>query len=65
MVLYAAPPARYPIEQLASKSNFLEVAYLLIYGELPTKERLDTWENEVCVLRFAERGRAPGDGRLS
>ncbi|HEX8547243.1 MAG TPA: citrate synthase [Cytophagaceae bacterium] len=27
----------YPIEQLAEKSNFLEVAYLLIYGELPTK----------------------------
>ena len=28
----------YPIEQLAEKSNFLEVAYLLIHGELPTKE---------------------------
>jgi citrate synthase len=27
----------YPIEQLAEKSNFLEVAFLLIYGELPTK----------------------------
>ncbi len=27
----------YPIEQLAEQSNFLEVAYLLIYGELPTK----------------------------
>ena len=27
----------YPIEQLAEKSNFLEVAYLLIKGELPTK----------------------------
>ena len=27
----------YPIEQLAEKSNFIEVAYLLIYGELPTK----------------------------
>ena len=32
----------YPIEQLAEKSNFLEVAYLLIHGELPTKEQYDT-----------------------
>src|SRR6516165_4769932 len=31
----------YPIEQLAEKSSFLEVSYLLIYGELPTKEQLD------------------------
>ncbi len=31
----------YPIEQLAEKSNFVEVAYLLIYGELPTKAQLD------------------------
>ena len=30
----------YPIEQLAQKSSFLEVAYLLIYGELPTSEQL-------------------------
>ena len=30
----------YPIEQLAEKSNFLEVAYLLIHGELPTKEQI-------------------------
>src|SRR4028119_150841 len=29
----------YPIEELAAKSNFLEVAYLLIYGELPTKNQ--------------------------
>jgi citrate synthase len=31
----------YPIEQLAEKSTFIEVSYLLIYGELPTKEQLD------------------------
>ena len=30
----------YPIEQLAAKSSFIEVAYLLIYGELPTTEQL-------------------------
>ena len=31
----------YPIEQLAAKSNFIEVAYLLIYGELPTATQLE------------------------
>lgn len=39
----------YPIEQLAEKSNFLEVAYLLIYGELPTKEQSDVFTNEIKV----------------
>jgi citrate synthase len=33
----------YPIEQLAEQSSFLEVAYLLIFGELPNKEELDFW----------------------
>ncbi len=33
----------YPIEQLAEHSTYLEVAYLLLYGELPSKERLDWW----------------------
>ncbi len=33
----------YPIEQLAEQSTFLEVAYLLIFGELPSKEELDYW----------------------
>lgn len=33
----------YPIEQLAEKATFLEVAYLLIYGELPTQTELDTF----------------------
>lgn len=37
----------YPIEQLAEQSNFLEVAYLLIYGELPTQEQLDHWTYRV------------------
>ena len=31
----------YPIEQLAEKSNFLEVSYLLIYGELPSIQQVD------------------------
>ncbi|MCW9012508.1 MAG: citrate synthase [Gammaproteobacteria bacterium] len=38
----------YPIEQLAEKSNFLEVAYLLIHGELPSTEELSAFE-EIIV----------------
>ena len=37
----------YPIEQLAEQSHFLEVAYLLIYGDLPTKDQLDFWTNRI------------------
>jgi citrate synthase len=37
----------YPIEQLCEKSTYLEVAYLLIYGELPTKDQLDTWIYQI------------------
>lgn len=42
----------YPIEQLAEKSTFLEVAYLLINGELPTKEQLDRWTYEITMHTF-------------
>ncbi|CAM3790310.1 citrate synthase [Mucilaginibacter galii] len=37
----------YPIEQLAEKSTFIEVAYLLIYGKLPTTEQLDKFQFEI------------------
>jgi citrate synthase len=37
----------YPIEQLAEKSNFLEVAYLLLYGELPTKSQYEQWTHDI------------------
>jgi citrate synthase len=37
----------YPIEDLAEKSSFLEVAHLLIYGELPTKEQKAKFESSV------------------
>jgi citrate synthase len=37
----------YPIEQLAEKSTYLEVAYLLLWGELPTQTQLDGWTNEI------------------
>ncbi|MDJ1499870.1 citrate synthase [Xanthocytophaga agilis] len=39
----------YPIEQLAEQSSFLEVAYLLIYGELPTQKELESFTNEIKV----------------
>lgn len=37
----------YPIEQLAETSSYLEVAYLLLKGELPTPAQLAQWENDV------------------
>ncbi len=37
----------YPIEELAESTTFLEVAYLLINGELPNAEQLDAWVNEI------------------
>ena len=37
----------YSIEELASKSSFTEVCYLLIYGELPTQSQLDNFEHEI------------------
>jgi citrate synthase len=42
----------YPIEQLAEKSTFLEVAYLLIYGELPSKEQYEQWVHEITYHTF-------------
>jgi citrate synthase len=42
----------YPIEQLAEQSTYLEVAYLLVHGELPTQAQLDQWENDVTVHTF-------------
>ncbi len=37
----------YPIEQLAEQSTFLEVAYLLIYGELPSSEELELFDSKI------------------
>jgi len=37
----------YPIEQLADQASFIEVAYLLQYGELPTKDQLDEYEESI------------------
>jgi citrate synthase len=37
----------YPIEQLADQASFIEVAYLLQYGELPTKDQLEGYEESI------------------
>lgn len=42
----------YPIEQLAEKSSFLEVSYLLVHGALPTKEEYDAWVHEITFHTF-------------
>ena len=41
-----------PIEQLAEQSTYLEVAYLILYGELPTAEQLQKWTYEVTHHTF-------------
>jgi citrate synthase len=42
----------YPIEQLAEKSTYLEVAYLLVHGELPTSAELDNWTHQITTHTF-------------
>jgi citrate synthase len=42
----------YPIEQLAEKSSYLEVAYLLIHGELPTSDQLAEWDHLITIHTF-------------
>jgi citrate synthase len=42
----------YPIADLAEKSNFLEVAYMIMYGELPTKEQYEHWVYEITHHTF-------------
>src|SRR6202789_4628280 len=50
----------YPVEQLAEKSSFMEVAYLLIHGELPNAKKLHAFSNSItrhtmineALLRF-------------
>lgn len=42
----------YPIEQLAEQSSYLEVSYLILYGELPTKTQLEHWVNRITRHTF-------------
>ena len=42
----------YPIEQLAEKSTYVEVAYLLLHGELPNAEQAQAWEKEITYHTY-------------
>jgi citrate synthase len=42
----------YPIEQLAEHSTYLEVAYLLVHGELPNQAQLDEWTHQITIHTF-------------
>jgi citrate synthase len=42
----------YPIEQLAEHSTYLEVAYLLVHGDLPTKPQLEEWCHQITIHTF-------------
>ena len=42
----------YPIEQLAEESSFLEVAFLLVHGHLPTKPELEEWTHLITIHTF-------------
>jgi citrate synthase len=42
----------YSIEQLCERSSYLEVAYLLIHGDLPTQSELDEWVYEITIHTF-------------
>ena len=46
----------YPIEQLAEQSSFLEVAYLLVYGDLPDASTLEGWTEEIAREAFVHEG---------
>ncbi len=39
----------YPIEQLAERSTYLETAYLILFGELPTRAQLDDWTSDITL----------------
>ena len=42
----------YPIEQLVEHSSYLEVAYLLLHGDLPTSDELEAWVHEITYHTF-------------
>jgi citrate synthase len=42
----------YPIDQLAERSTYLEVSYLLLHGDLPTRPQLDEWVHEITYHTF-------------
>ena len=42
----------YPIEQLAEQSTYLEVAYLLLHGELPNAKQLEEWTHQITIHTY-------------
>jgi citrate synthase len=42
----------YPIEELCEHSTYLEVAYLIVHGELPTQDQLDQWTHDITIHTF-------------
>jgi citrate synthase len=46
----------YPVEQLAANSNFMEVAYLLLYGELPTKDQFESFDTSITRHTMLNEG---------
>ncbi len=46
----------YPVEQLAAHSSFIEVAYLLLYGQLPTKAQLDAFDTSIRTHTMLNEG---------
>src|SRR5690349_1207710 len=42
----------YPIEQLCEQATYLEVAYLIVNGELPTRDQLDQWVHEITIHTY-------------
>src|SRR5215218_7305849 len=42
----------YPIEQLCEQATYLEVAYLIVNGELPTRDQLDEWVHEITIHTY-------------
>jgi citrate synthase len=46
----------YPVEQLAANSSFIEVAYLLLRGELPTKDELEKFDNTIRMHTMLNEG---------
>ena len=55
----------YPIEQLAEHSNFLETAYLILFGELPTAAQLEAWTQRHHAPHDAAREHQEADARAS
>jgi len=42
----------YPIDQLAERGTFLEIAYLILYGELPSRSELDKWTHDITYRTY-------------